>query len=361
MATTSELTFETENNDRLEKRFTQKRTRGHGLVRCMTFVDGSWLYHNQEMLVKAYGAPYKIDFSKINVVALKIIRNHLVDTLGTEAPVLDLVRTYYFASVPANVHPDDAAKLEDQRKFYTMLSESLGFELILHEIDFRGHYMAMQDRLEKESDSNFMPKERTVDMALGVTMLYLAAIDAYDIAIAVLGDADYQPALDRVRQLGKRILIFTIEGSAAYDYLYPRPNVRYCDFPVVRFQDHLRELRLTPKQDRERVVYQYACAKCGKEFYSTYKAPPRQNMYCDAHRIWRDRETSYLSAGNNAHEPYASSNENGSHSVNDTTTSHVEPQAVLEKPVDTQVSNTTEGGTPTNLVDHQSGRAAKSD
>jgi len=273
-----------------------KRNRSHSLMRCMTFIDGSWLYHNQDMLVKAFGAPYKIDFSKINVVALKIIRNHLTNTLGSETPLLDLVRTYYFASVPSNVHPDDEIKLEDQKKFYALLSESLGFELHLHEIDFRGHHMAMQDRMEKESEPNFMPKERTIDMALGVNMLYLAAIDAYDIAIAVLGDADYQPALERVRQLGKRILIFTIEGSAAYDYLYPRPNVRFADFPVVRFQDNLRELRLTPKLERDRVAFQYICARCGKEFYSTYKAPPRQNMYCDEHRIWRDREHYYAAS-----------------------------------------------------------------
>jgi uncharacterized LabA/DUF88 family protein/DNA-directed RNA polymerase subunit RPC12/RpoP len=217
--------------------------------------------------------------------------------------MLDLLRTYYFASVPSNVHPEDEIKLEDQQKFYTLLSESLGFELHLHEIDFRGHHMAMQDRLEKESDPNFMPKERTIDMALGVNMLYLAAIDAYDIAIAVLGDADYQPALERVRQLGKRILIFTIEGSAAYDYLYPRPNVRFSDFPAVRFQDNLRELRLTPKLDRDRIVYQYICARCGKEFYSTYKAPPRQNMYCDEHRIWH--RDSYYAA---SETPYNNNN-----------------------------------------------------
>jgi uncharacterized LabA/DUF88 family protein/DNA-directed RNA polymerase subunit RPC12/RpoP len=355
-----ELTLETEANYSTDEAFNRKGNRGHSLVRCMTFVDGSWLYHNQEMLVKAYGAPYKIDFSKINVVALKIIRNHLANTLGTEAPFLDLVRTYYYASVPANVHPDDAAKLEDQRKFYTMLSESLGFDLMLHEIDFRGHYMAMQDRLEKESDTNFMPKERTVDMALGVSMLYLAAIDAYDIAIAVLGDADYQPALDRVRQLGKRILMFTIEGSAAYDYLYPRPNVRYCDFPVVRFQDHLRELRLTPKQDRDRVVYQYACAKCGKEFYSTYKAPPRQNMYCDEHRIWRDRDTSYLAAGNNAHEAYSQSDENGGHSAN-SAPSYVEHSAAIENSIDMQTRNASEAGAPADsqkVASNDSGRAS---
>lgn len=266
-----------------------------GLLRCMTFVDGSWLYHNQDMLVKAHGGPYKIDFSRINIVALKFLREHIQSTLGHE-PQLDLVRTYYYASVPANVHPDDALKLEDQRKFYTLLNENLGFELVLHEIDFRGHYMALQDRIELEGDPNFLPKERTIDMALGINMLYLAAIDAYDIAIAVLGDADYQPALDRVRQLGKRVMIFTIGGSAAYEYLFPKLTTRFSDYPVVRFQDYLEELQLTHRVERERTVYTYMCAKCGKVFESTYKAAPRQNMYCDEHRIWRDRAGNGMNA-----------------------------------------------------------------
>ncbi len=263
--------------------------KNHGLLRCMTFIDGSWLYHNQDMLVKAYAAPYKIDFSKINAVALKRLRQHMMNTLEAEPPALDLVRTYYYASVPWNVHPDDELKLDDQRKFYMLLSESLGFELILHEIDFRGHYMAMQDRIMREGDPNFLPKERTIDMALGINMLYLAAIDAYDIAIAVLGDADYQPALDRVRQLGKRVMLFTIGGSVAYEYLYPKATARYSDFPAVRFQDHLEELRLAHRVEREKVMHTYACARCGKIFESTYKAAPKQNMYCDEHRIWRDR------------------------------------------------------------------------
>ena len=272
--------------------------RRSGLLRCMTFVDGSWLYHNQDMLVKAHGGPYKIDFSKINVVALKFLREHMQNTQEFE-PQLDLVRTYYYASVPANVHPDDGVKLDDQRKFYTLLSESLGFDLVLHEIDFRGHYMALQDRIELEGDPNFLPKERTIDMALGINMLYLAAIDAYDIAIAVLGDADYQPALDRVRQLGKRVLIFTISGSAAYEYLFPKLTTRFSDYPVVRFQDYLEDLQLTHRVERERTVYTYTCAKCGKVFESTYKAAPRQNMYCDEHRIWRDRS----GASNGANPP----------------------------------------------------------
>ncbi|MCG3156325.1 MAG: hypothetical protein DKINENOH_02949 [bacterium] len=260
----------------------------HSLLRCMTFIDGSWLYHNQDMLVRAHGGPYKIDFSKINVVALRYLRQYYQNLLQNEPPPLDLVRTYYYASVPFNVHPEDAPKLEDQRKFYSILSESLGFNLVLHEIDFRGHFMAMQDRITREGETNFTPKERTIDMAMGTDMLYFSAINAFDIAIAVLGDADYQPALERVRQLGKRILILTIGGSAAYDYIFPKPTQRFSDFPVLRFQDYLEELRLIPKNEREKPVYKYNCARCGKEFESTYKAAPKQNMYCDEHRIWRN-------------------------------------------------------------------------
>ena len=271
------------------KQRSRRKSLGNGVLRCMSFIDGSWLYHNQEMLVKAYGEPYKIDFSKIHVVALRFLKQHLATTLDCEPPLLDLVRTHYYASVPGNVHPGDEQKLEDQRKFYLMLSDTLGFELMLHEIDFRGHYMAMQDRIEHEGEQNFLPKERTVDMALGTTMLYYAAIDAYDIAIAVLGDADYQPALERVRQLGKRVLIFTIDGSAAYDYLYPRPESRFTDFSVIRFQDHLETLRLSNKAERDKTLFGYTCSKCGKKFESTYRASPKQNMYCDTHRILRDR------------------------------------------------------------------------
>jgi len=271
--------------------FTTSSTTGHGMVRCMTFIDGSWLYHNQDALIKAYGGPFKIDFGKINFVALRRLREHFVSTLSSEAPALDLVRTYYFASIPENVHPDDAARLEDQKKFYTMLREVLGFELFLHRIDFRGHHLAMQDRLAKEGEMYFLPKERTVDVAMATSILYLAAIDAYDIAIVVLGDADYQPALKRVRDLGKRIFLFTIEGSANYDYLFPNADISYTDFPPARFQDFLNELRLT-RQEREKQVYAYYCARygCGKQFYSTYRAKPGQNMYCDEHRIYRDRE-----------------------------------------------------------------------
>ena len=261
----------------------------NALLRCMTFIDGSWLYHNQEMLTKAYGGAYKLDFGKINTVALRYLRQQYGRNLQWEVPYFDLVRTYYYASVPANVHPDDLPKLEDQRNFYSILSDSLGFELVLHEIDFRGHYMAMEDRLKLEGEANFLPKERTIDMALGTTMLYFAAINAFDVAIAVLGDSDYQPALDRVRQLGKRVLIFAIEGSASYDYLYPKPNSRYSDFPTILFQSYLEELRLIPRGERERPVYRYHCARCGKPFESTYKAPPRQNMYCSEHRIYKDR------------------------------------------------------------------------
>lgn len=260
----------------------------HGTLRCMTFIDGSWLYHNQDMLVKAHGGPFKIDFNKINMVALRFLRQYYQGILPYEPLPFDLVRTYYYASVPFNVHPEDALKLEDQRKFYNILSEQLGFNLVLHEIDFRGHYMAMQDRITREGDANFTPKERTIDMALGTDMLYFAAIHAFDIAIAVLGDADYQPALERVRQLGKRVLIFTIGGSAAYDYIFPKPNARFSDFPAMRFQDYLEDLRLVPKNEREKPMYKYYCARCGKEFESTYKAAPKQNMYCDEHRIWRN-------------------------------------------------------------------------
>jgi DNA-directed RNA polymerase subunit RPC12/RpoP len=60
--------------------------------------------------------------------------------------------------------------------------------------------------------------------------------------------------------------------------------------------------------ERERTVYTYMCAKCGKVFESTYKAAPRQNMYCDEHRIWRDRAGNGMNAQTREPAPEAAAN-----------------------------------------------------
>jgi len=51
-------------------------------------------------------------------------------------------------------------------------------------------------------EGNWEPKEKCVDIALSTSMLYFAAIPyAYDIGVAVIGDADYKPVVNSLSNL----------------------------------------------------------------------------------------------------------------------------------------------------------------
>jgi len=59
-------------------------------------------------------------------------------------------------------------------------------------------------------------KEKTVDVRLAVDMLTYAIEDKFDLAILVTGDSDFVPAVERVRDLGKKIYISQFYGYASY-------------------------------------------------------------------------------------------------------------------------------------------------
>ena len=58
-------------------------------------------------------------------------------------------------------------------------------------------------------------KEKGVDIQLATDMLIHAAWDHYDVAILVTGDADFAPAIRRVRDLGKKVYILFFKGFVA--------------------------------------------------------------------------------------------------------------------------------------------------
>jgi uncharacterized LabA/DUF88 family protein len=52
-------------------------------------------------------------------------------------------------------------------------------------------------------------REKEVDTSIVADMLRLAAVDAFDIAVLVSGDADHAPAVQGVRALGKQVYVAT--------------------------------------------------------------------------------------------------------------------------------------------------------
>jgi len=182
------------------------------MFKVMVFIDGSWLYQVRKILERKLppGEGLEIDYGKLPRVLAEKFREQL------RIPEVDLVRTYFFASIPKNYDPRDKREVEAQQDFYDLLKEEFHYETEIFEIDFKGRRLHVKDR---EPGDTFVPKEKCVDIALSSAMLYYAALPyAYDGAIAVIGDRDFVPVLQHVRRLGKRVMIASVHGSCSPVY-----------------------------------------------------------------------------------------------------------------------------------------------
>lgn len=63
------------------------------------------------------------------------------------------------------------------------------------------------------STENRYSIEKEVDTSMVANMVKLAAVDAYDVLVLMSGDADYAPAIDAVRALGKQAYIASWGGT----------------------------------------------------------------------------------------------------------------------------------------------------
>ncbi len=207
------------------------------MPKSMVFIDGTWLYSNTPRLSDVYGQPdYRVDFGKLPRV--------LAETVGVQldGSDVDVVRTYLFGSYAANHDLRDDDAVLRRRDFFAMLGEEYHYEVETYPINFMGRRLK---RLDRDPDDPFEPKEKCVDIALAASMLYFAAVPSvYDIAIAVVGDQDFKPALQLVRRLGKRVAIASIKGSCSPDLSDPRDEARVKDFDIIWLDDLLHKLEL---------------------------------------------------------------------------------------------------------------------
>jgi CspA family cold shock protein len=128
-----------------------------------------------------------------------------------------------------------------------------------------------------------------VDIALASTLLYTAALPhSYDVAIAVLGDRDFTPALQDARTLGKRVAIASIKGSCATDFADSADPARVKDFDIIWLDDHLDELEL--KFEPVRLRCESPRHRGPREAWTTYHPRKGERFYCDECRAGFARE-----------------------------------------------------------------------
>ncbi len=216
-------------------------------AKAMVFIDGVWLYRSRGTLFQKLGEEngFEIDYAKLPRILCEDVANFLDEDVS-------LVRTNYFGTIPSARSGFNTSK---QYAFYDFLERSCGYETEIHEIDI----VSSGDRSD----------ECWTKLSLSAALLYYAAQPgAYDIAIVMGDDPEFEPAIRRARLMGKRMQIVGIrppEGMRPDASLFSRH--RTCDFPPVYLDDHAAEVRLV----RERRIR--TCKQCGREEETTWAGP----------------------------------------------------------------------------------------
>ena len=193
-------------------------------TRAMVFIDGTWLAVTANRLAEQHGVfggtGVPLDFGALPRICAQEVAAQMAT--GT---ALDVVRTHYFGSIATNFDPVDQDAVQRRSEFLDGLRRHHRYEVFRFETDYRGHRVR-----RTPGNDGFFPPEKAFDVGLATSLLEMAAVSAYDIAIVVCGDRDFVPALQAVRRLGKRVAIVSARGSCAREFSDPNDPARVRDF-----------------------------------------------------------------------------------------------------------------------------------
>lgn len=242
------------------------------MIKLMIFIDGTWLYSNLRHLAKESNQPgFFVDYG-----AFPIALKREIEKRGNLENV-DLVRTFLFGSYPVNYDLLDEDRAKRRKDFFSMLREDYHYEVEAFPIDYQRRRILHDDRSGGDS---FIPKEKCVDIALATSMMYYATISGgYDIALAVIGDKDYFPMLQKTRQMGKRVAIASIRQSCAKMYADRRDERRLKDFHTIWLNDIIENIAL--KQHEIRLECKSPLHEGEREVITTFRLREGQPFFCD--------------------------------------------------------------------------------
>lgn len=141
--------------------------------RVMIFIDGSNLYHS---LLKTIGKT-NIDLTKLSK---KLCGNR------------KLIRIYYYNAPLDRRHNPE--KYKSQQRWFEKLRKTTNVSLVLVKLIKR-----------KRGSGKFEYFIKGDDIHIAVDMIKYAYNDAYDTAILVSGDGDFYPAIEVVKDKGKKV------------------------------------------------------------------------------------------------------------------------------------------------------------
>jgi hypothetical protein len=242
------------------------------MAKIMIFIDGTWIYSNLSKLAGTAGtSDLHIDYGLLPTV----LAAHVQEAL--RLPQADIVRTHFFGSYPVDYDPRDEEAVQRTREFFSLLKEEFHYETELYPVSFRGNRLR---KIDRPLDGDFEPREKSVDIALASSLVYHGAVgSSYDVAIVVIGDRDYVPALQAVRRMGRRVAIASIRESCAAVYSDPRDQSRVKDGDIIWLNDLVEEIQL---RYEPRMIECQSDLHEGERFvWTTFRPRRHQTFYCD--------------------------------------------------------------------------------
>ena len=205
--------------------------------KAIVFIDGGWLYKCRTALFSKLGEEnFEIDYAKLPHLLCEDVANALDEDVS-------LVRTLYFGTIPSSRSGFNTSK---QYAFYDFLDRSCNYETNIHEVDVGN---------DDGRSSGW------VDVSIAMNLIYFAALPGVmDIAIIVSDNPDLEPAIRRVRWLGKRVQLVSAHGISTEAL----GQTRVGDFAPIYLEEHAAEVKLV----RERITR--ICKQCGSEEETTW-------------------------------------------------------------------------------------------
>lgn len=155
--------------------------------RVMIFIDGSNHYHIIKDMFNNKKKSMNFDFEKF---VREVVGNR------------ELISVYYY-SAPLERKKDEETYMKQQR-FFDSLKRIPNFSLIL----------CRMQKVKIDGKEVYQVKED--DIHLAVDMVKLAFNNAYDTAILVSSDGDFNPAVKAVKEIGKNIENIGFETKFSY-------------------------------------------------------------------------------------------------------------------------------------------------
>ena len=159
--------------------------------RIIGFVDGGYL---RETCKKLYNHD-KIDFLKLQKKFVYWFNVRVSTKYPFQA---DLIRVYYYDAIVNPEHQD----YKTQRKYFSDIEKEMLYVVRLGE-------------LVKSSKKRF--KQKGVDILITIDALTMAYQDHYDIGMFVMGDRDFHPLINAIKNSGKRAVGIYYQPNASLE------------------------------------------------------------------------------------------------------------------------------------------------